>query len=98
MNFEEFLQKNGIECKLVAKISESSNENLPNVIDMIAQKSVHLIINTTQGRRSLTDAFAISRATVMSRFLYATTLESAVMIVRGIDFQNKNGGFIRIFK
>ena len=70
---------------------------MPNVIDMIAQKSVHLIINTTQGRRSLTDAFAIRRATVMSRLLYATTLESAVMIVRGINFQNENGG-LKIFK
>jgi carbamoyl-phosphate synthase large subunit len=93
---QEFLAKNGIECKLVAKISESSNENMPNVIDMIAQKQLHLIINTTQGRRSLTDAFSIRRATVMSRLLYATTLESAVMIVRGIDFQNKNGG-LKIF-
>jgi carbamoyl-phosphate synthase large subunit len=89
---QEFLQKNGIECKLVKKASEGS----PNVLDMIAQKSVHLIINTTHGRRSLTDAFAIRRATVMSRLLYATTLESAVMIASGIDFQNENGG-LKIF-
>ncbi len=89
---QEFLQKNGIECKLVKKASEGS----PNILDMIAQKSVHLIINTTHGRRSLTDAFAIRRATVMSRLLYATTLESAVMITRGIDFQNENGG-LKIF-
>ena len=85
---QEFLQKNGIECQLVKKASEGS----PNVLDMIAQKAVHLIINTTHGRRSLTDAFAIRRATVMSRLLYATTLESAVMIVEGIDFQNENDG------
>jgi len=85
---QEFLQKNGIECQLVKKASEGS----PNVLDMIAQKTVHLIINTTQGRRSLTDAFIIRRATVMSRLLYATTLESAVMIASGIDFQNENGG------
>ena len=85
---QEFLQKNGIECQLVKKASDGS----PNVLDMIAQKTVHLIINTTQGRRSLTDAFIIRRATVMSRLLYATTLESAVMIASGIDFQNENGG------
>ena len=89
---QEFLQKNGIECQLVKKASEGS----PNVLDMIAQKTVHLIINTTHGRRSLTDAFAIRRATVMSRLLYATTLESAVMIVEGVDFQNENGG-LKIF-
>jgi hypothetical protein len=33
----------------------------------------------------------------MSRLLYATTLESAVMIVEGIDFQNENCG-LKIFK
>ena len=87
-----FLEKHQIHCKSVQKINEGSS----TVIDLISEKQIALIINTTSGIRSLTDSFIIRKLAVSSRILHATTLESSLMICHGIDFANNNG--LTVFK
>lgn len=77
-----FLEKHGIICYLVKKISEGS----PTIIELITQKKIGFIINTTAGIRSVTDSFQIRKSTVAGRILHATTLESAQMICRAIAY------------
>ena len=64
---------------------------LNNLLSKIKDKKIDFVINTTSGIRSLTDSFAIRKATVASRILHATTVESALMICQAIEFQNTNG-------
>ncbi len=82
-----FLEKFNIFCKTVKKLDEGS----PTILELISQKKIDFVINTTSGIRSLTDSFAIRKATVASRILHATTVESALMICQAIEFQNTNG-------
>jgi carbamoyl-phosphate synthase large subunit len=41
-----FLKKNGVDCRLIKKVYEGSNE----IIDGIAEKRINLIINTPLSR------------------------------------------------
>lgn len=91
---QKFLAQNNIKCKPVRKIGESSH--IPSVLELISDKKIVFLVNTTGGIRSLTDSFCIRKATVASRILYATTLESALMITNGIAFNMENG--LTVFK
>lgn len=81
-----FLETNNIQCKKITKISEGSS----SIIDIISEKKVSFIINTTSGVRSITDSFVIRKAAVTSRILHATTLQSALMISQAITYYIKN--------
>ena len=75
-----FLKQIGIEATIVKKLGEGSRM----LLDLFSQKKINVIINTTAGLRSITDSFTIRKATVASRILHATTIESALMITNAI--------------
>jgi carbamoyl-phosphate synthase large subunit len=68
-----FLKENGVECELVNKVGEGR----PHLVDMIKNDEISLIINTTEGKKAISDSFTIRRAALQHKVTYTTTLAGA---------------------
>ncbi len=76
----EILEKNGIKCDWVLKISEGR----PNVLDMLKNNEVNLIINTPEGSNARSDGYYLRTAAVMHNIPSITTLSAASALIQGI--------------
>jgi carbamoyl-phosphate synthase large subunit len=76
----EFLQNQGIECRLVRKIQEVR----PNIVDIMKNGEVGLIINTPAGKQSETDDSFIRKNAIKYRIPYITTTAAALAAAIGI--------------
>jgi carbamoyl-phosphate synthase large subunit len=65
-----FLGARGIPSTLVKKVKEGR----PSIVDRIKDGDVHFVINTTNGKREVSDSFSIRRETLMKGLPYFTTL------------------------
>jgi carbamoyl-phosphate synthase large subunit len=75
-----FLTEHGVHNKMVAKLSEGR----PHVIDHIKNEEIHLVINTSTGRKTASDAYLIRRATLVYNLPYATTIAGARAFAQAI--------------
>ncbi len=69
----EALQSAGVAARVVNKVAEGR----PHIVDMIKNQEIDLIINTTTGKQSLKDSYAIRREALMNKVTYYTTLAAA---------------------
>jgi carbamoyl-phosphate synthase large subunit len=69
----KFLKEAGIPCEVVFKV----NEGRPNTVDMIKNDQVQLIINTTEGKKAISDSFTMRREALQRRVTYYTTMAGA---------------------
>jgi len=76
----DILEKNGIKCDSVLKISEGR----PNVLDMMKNREIDLIINTPEGSNARSDGYFLRTAAVMQNIPSITTLSAASAVVQGI--------------
>ncbi|MEQ1546542.1 carbamoyl-phosphate synthase large subunit, partial [Methyloglobulus sp.] len=53
----KFLQEQGIPCEVVYKV----NQGRPDTVDMIKNDQIQLIINTTEGKKAISDSFTMRR-------------------------------------
>lgn len=82
------LRRNGVECEVVAKVSDTSGEgeNARNVVDYIRDGEIDLVINTPAGSADArTDGYEIRAASVNSGVPCATTVQGTVAAVQGIE-------------
>ncbi len=63
----------GIACDEVYKV----NEGRPNTVDMIKNDQVQLIVNTTEGKKAISDSFTMRKEALQHRITYYTTLAGA---------------------
>ena len=75
-----FLSQNGVEVTPVNKVMEGR----PHIVDTMKDGDVHLVINTTQGEKSLADSKSIRRSALMDKIPYYTTLAGAEAAVSAI--------------
>jgi carbamoyl-phosphate synthase large subunit len=75
-----FLSQHGLENVMVPKLSEGR----PHVIDHIKNEEINLVINTSTGRKTVSDAYLIRRATLVYNLPYATTIAGARAFVQAI--------------
>ena len=68
-----FLKENGFPCEVVCKV----NEGRPNTVDMIKNDQIQLIINTTEGKKAISDSFTMRREALQHRVTYYTTMAGA---------------------
>ncbi|MCF7988073.1 MAG: carbamoyl-phosphate synthase large subunit [Methylovulum sp.] len=68
-----YLQAAGIPCEHVFKV----NEGRPNTVDMIKNGQIQLIINTTEGKKAISDSFTMRREALQHRVTYYTTMAGA---------------------
>jgi len=75
-----FLNENGVATKVVNKVLEGE----PHIVDMISNKEISLIINTTEGARATKDSFSIRRTALIKGTTHATTISGAKALVDAI--------------
>jgi carbamoyl-phosphate synthase large subunit len=75
-----FLSQQGLQNLMVPKLSEGR----PHVIDHIKNEEINLVINTSTGRKTASDAYLIRRATLVYNLPYATTIAGARAFVQAI--------------
>ncbi|ACV23847.1 MGS domain protein [Methanocaldococcus fervens AG86] len=83
----KILRENGIPAILVKKISESPNDN---ILKLMRDGKIHLIINTSSGKKAKSDGYYIRRAAVDLGIPYITTIQGAKAAVKAIEAV-KNG-------
>ena len=76
-----FLQDRGLAATPVLKVQEGR----PSIVDRIKDGQVHLVFNTTAGKREIADSYSIRRETLMKGVPYFTTLTGARAAVGAIE-------------
>ena len=63
----------GVTCLKINKVKDGH----PHIVDMIKNNEVHLIINTTEGARSIKDSFSIRKEAQNHKISLTTTVSGA---------------------
>jgi len=77
----DYLNSNGIECARVNKVHEGQ----PHVVDRIKDGEVNLIVNTTEGKKSIRESETIRRAAVVAKTTYYTTMTAALATCEAME-------------
>ena len=84
---QKYLVENGVAATKINKVLEGR----PHIVDSMKNGGVQLVINTTDGAKSISDSRDIRRTALMGRIPYYTTIPGAVAAVSGIiAFQQGN--------
>ncbi len=75
-----YLHDNGIAATKVNKVAEGR----PHIVDAMKNGEVQLVINTTEGQKSISDSKEIRRTALMGKIPYYTTIPGAIAAVEGI--------------
>ncbi len=78
---QRFLQDNGIECKRINKVLEGR----PNIEDAILNQQIHLVVNTTDGAKAMSDSRSLRQAALKSRVAHTTTLTAAIAMSEAME-------------
>ena len=70
---QKILKKSGLDCDAINKVGEGR----PDVSDMLKNEQIDLIINTTEGRKSIEDSAMIRRLALQQKVYYSTTIAGA---------------------
>ncbi len=81
----KYLMSNGIKCKKINKVSQGS----PHIVEKLNKKNIALVINTTEGKNSISDSFSLRRSSLMNKIPYFTTMPAANACVESIDALKK---------
>ncbi|MGI9438289.1 MAG: carbamoyl-phosphate synthase large subunit, partial [Parvibaculales bacterium] len=81
-----FLAQNGVQVEPINKVAEGR----PHVVDAIKNGDVQLVVNTTEGEKSLADSKSIRRTTLEMKVPYYTTLAGAEAAVAAIAALGNN--------
>ncbi len=77
-----FLKENGLDVDTVNKVTEGR----PNVIDLIKNREIVYVVNTTEGRKAIADSAEIRRSALQHKIPYTTTLAGAEAIVMALEY------------
>ena len=77
---QRFLAEHGVNAEKVNKVLEGR----PHIEDAIRNRQVHLVFNTTDGQKAVSDSKSLRRATLMQRVPYYTTLAGAAAAAEAI--------------
>ena len=81
-----FLEAHDIACMRVNKVAQGR----PHIVDHIINGETDLIINTTEGKRSIADSYSIRREALMHKVLYCTTIAGAEAIAGALALDARN--------
>ncbi len=76
------LRRHGIESEVVNKVTEGR----PDVTDLMKNRDVKLIVNSTEGRQSIADSAVIRRLGLQNNVTYTTTLAGGAAICQAIRY------------
>ena len=77
------LEDMGFKVKKINKVLEGR----PHIVDLMKNKEINLVVNTTEGRESITDSASIRRTALDQKICSSTTIEGARAICKVIENQ-----------
>ena len=77
----DYLNSEGVECKRINKVHEGQ----PHVVDMIKDGEINLIVNTTEGKKSIRESEDIRRAAVVANTTYYTTMTAGLATCEAME-------------
>jgi carbamoyl-phosphate synthase large subunit len=83
-----FLNEKGIAAEGVNKVREGR----PHIVDFMKDGKIDLVINTTEGQRSVSDSFSIRRTALLSNIPYSTTLSGSRALLQAIEVTQQREG------
>ncbi|MFW2366240.1 MAG: carbamoyl-phosphate synthase large subunit [Desulforhopalus sp.] len=81
-----YLQKAGINCALINKISQGR----PHILDRVQDGNISWVVNTSLGKRTTEDSYSIRRAALDYHIPYTTTVSGAAALVKGMQELKNN--------
>jgi carbamoyl-phosphate synthase large subunit len=81
----DYLERKGIPAERVNKVREGS----PHIVDRMIKKEIALVINTTSGKKEVSDSYTIRREALTRGLSYFTTMEAARMGVGALEAQSR---------
>jgi carbamoyl-phosphate synthase large subunit len=75
-----YLGENGIEAERINKVLEGH----PHIEDAIRNRQVQMIVNTTAGRKAISDSRSLRRAALIHKVPYFTTIAGALAAARAV--------------
>ena len=81
----EHLTARGLKVELVRKVLEGR----PHILDLMKNREIGLVFNTTEGRQSLQDSFSLRRAALMMKIPYYTTAAGALAAAQAITAESE---------
>jgi carbamoyl-phosphate synthase large subunit len=82
---QRFLADNGVPATRINKVLEGR----PHIEDAIRNRQVQLVINTTEGKKALSDSKPLRRAALMNKVPYVTTMAGSHAVARAIQAMGK---------
>jgi len=77
----KYLKSNGINCKIINKVREGS----PHIVESLNAKNIELVINTTEGTKSISDSYSLRRSALVNKIPYCTSLAAAKACIEAIN-------------
>jgi carbamoyl-phosphate synthase large subunit len=77
---QRYLVENGVAAQRINKVLEGR----PHIVDSMKNGGVQLVINTTDGQKSISDSRDIRRTALLRKLPYYTTIPGALAAVEGI--------------
>jgi carbamoyl-phosphate synthase large subunit len=81
-----FLSERGIVCERINKVIEGR----PHIVDLIKNREIAFIVNTTEGKQAIADSFSIRRQALQQRVTYSTTISGARALLHSLDFRSSD--------
>jgi carbamoyl-phosphate synthase large subunit len=78
----QFLAAAGVSCRRANKVREGR----PHIVDMIKNREIDLIVNTTEGKQAIAESHSIRAEAVRRGVTYYTTLGAAVATCTAIEY------------
>jgi carbamoyl-phosphate synthase large subunit len=75
------LQHSGVSARRINKVTEGR----PHAVDMLLNREIDLVINTTAGHKTVLDSYTIRRQTLLAGIPYFTTIAEAAAAVWAIE-------------
>jgi len=88
---QKYLVENGIAATKINKVLEGR----PHIVDSMKNGGVQLVINTTDGMKSISDSRDIRRTALFGKIPYYTTIDGALAAVEGIVALQKGNLTVR---
>ena len=83
-NSETFRHETSIDNNIAATKINKVLEGRPHIVDSMKNGGVQLVINTTDGLKSISDSRDIRRTALLAKIPYYTTIDGALAAVEGI--------------
>ena len=71
----------GIECDYINKVTQGR----PHIVDLIKNREIDYIVNTTEGSQAITDSFSIRREALQRKVNYSTTIAGARATLKALE-------------